>query len=61
MRGNSRIINILKTFELTDRLLLSTTDISQINWEKAIDWRKVNEIKKAKVAESKMFLKNAIA
>lgn len=60
MRGNSRLTNILEIFELTDRFLPSTTKLSEIDWKRPINWEKVNLIKVQRIADSKMFLKNAI-
>lgn len=55
---NSRIDNILRTFELNNRLILDQQDIS--NNENIIDYHTVNEILNDKRARSLHFLKNAL-
>ena len=42
-RGLSRFISLLTDFGLDDRLLLDTDDMANVNFNKPIDWIKVNE------------------
>lgn len=55
-RGNSRLNNILDTFELRGRLIKIDTDWSSINWQADIAWDKINIKKQELLNESVNYL-----
>lgn len=59
VRGNTRFESILQLFELEDRLV-SYDHISKIDWNRPINWDKVNKIRDKEVDRSMLFLKNAL-
>jgi len=59
-RGNSRLKNILQLFECNDRFISTQEDLNTIEWERPIDWNKINYIKDIQTKKSLDFLKNAL-
>lgn len=56
-RGNSRFVNLLEQFGLSDNIYSTTSDIKRI-YNK--DWTDINRIIKEKSDESKLFIINSI-
>lgn len=56
-RGNSRFDSLLKLFGLTERII-DITNYSNIDFNKSIDWDKVNAIKQKNKLEALEFIKN---
>lgn len=59
-RGNSRLNNILDTFELKDRLIKADTNWASIKWEADIAWEKINAKKRELLNESVNYLISAL-
>ena len=60
-RGNARFESLLRLFGLEDRLIsIDTINMPEFNWNKVVDWNKVNLIRNAKKLESLELLLNSI-
>lgn len=59
-RGNSRLKNILKLFECDDRFISAQEDLNNIDWERPINWNRINHIKDLLTKKSLDFLKDAL-
>lgn len=58
-RGNSRLLDILRTFECEDRLITEDVDWKQLE-KRFLNWEKINEIKSALQHDSMNFLESAL-
>lgn len=60
-RGNARFTSLLETFNLTDRLIISATELTEEKITAPIDWKKVNTILELEREKSLNFLTNTLA
>jgi len=60
VRGNSRLKNILQLFECNDRFISTQENLNTIDWERPIDWNRINHIKDLLTKKSLDFLKDAL-
>lgn len=59
-RGNSRLLDILRTFKCEDRLVAEDVDWNQCDGMCGLDWKRINEIKISLQHDSINFLGNAL-
>lgn len=59
-RGNSRLTNILQLFDCNDRFISSQEDLNTFDWERPINWNKINQIKDILTKKSLDFLKTSL-
>lgn len=59
-RGNSRLKNILQLFECNDRFISTQENLNIVDWERPIDWNRINHIKDLLTKKSLDFLKDAL-
>ena len=59
-RGNSRLLDVLRTFGCEERLVEEDADWEQCDWTQDLNWEKINEIKNALIHDSLIFLKEAL-
>lgn len=58
-RGNSRFDSLLNLFGLSDRII-DLNDYSEVNFNKSIDWNRINTIRQEKKKDSIEFIKNSL-
>lgn len=59
-RGNARFESLLGMFDLQDRMV-NPSGIEKVDWNKAIDWGKVNEIRQTEALRSLVLLTNELS
>ncbi len=60
VRGNSRLKNILQLFDCNDRFISTQKDLKTVDWERPINWNRINHIKDLLMKKSLDFLKDAL-
>ena len=59
-RGNARFESLLGMFGLEDRMISVDLFNEDFNWNKSIEWERVNKIREREVARCKLLLENAL-